>query len=39
MRAAWEVKAFGRVHARWCDNFAEHGVVEGRVEAESFAED
>ena len=39
MRAAWEVDAFGRVHACWCDDFAEHGVVEGRVEAEGLAED
>ena len=39
MRAAREVNAFGRVHACGRDDFAEHGVVEGRVEAEGFAED
>ena len=39
MRAAWEVDAFGRVHACGRDDFAEHGIVEGGVEAEGFAED
>jgi hypothetical protein len=38
MRAAWKVDAFGGVQARWCDDFAEHGVVKGRVKAEGFAE-
>jgi hypothetical protein len=39
MRAARQVDSFGRIDARGSDNFAEHGVVEGRVQAESLAED
>lgn len=39
MRAARQVNAFGRVHACGRDDFAEQGIVEGRVEAEGFAEE
>ena len=39
MRAARQINAFGRVHACGRDDFAEQGVVEGRVEAEEFAEE
>ena len=38
MRAAGQVDALRCVHACGRDDFAEHGVVEGGVEAEGFAE-